>query len=57
MRKIEELHELLLNHALATKREITLVTKINGYSEGTLLDILQAVSGYQSVEEYLEDEG
>ena len=55
-KKTEELHELLLGHALATKREIALVANINGYSEDTLLDILYAVSGYRSIEQYLEEE-
>ena len=55
--KTEELHGILLDHALATKREIALVANINGYSEGTLIDILYAVTGYQSVEQYLEEEG
>ena len=55
--KTTELHGILLGHALATKREIALVANINGYSEGTLIDILYAVTGYQSFEQYLEEEG
>lgn len=55
--KIETLWDNLVDYSIATEEELQLVTKINGYSESSLNDILYVRTGYRSWEQYQgEDE-
>lgn len=47
----------LIENGIATEEEITLVTKINGYTRETLNDILYARTGYRSFEQIQEKNG
>ena len=51
----DEFFDFLVEYGIATEEEILLVSKINGYSEETLNDILYARTGNRSVEQFLEE--
>lgn len=53
---MEENINYLIENGIATEEEITLVTKINGYSQETLNDILYARTGYRSFEQIQQEE-
>jgi hypothetical protein len=50
--KIETLWDNLVDYSIATGEELQLVTKINGYSENSLNDVLYVRTGYRSWEQY-----
>jgi len=52
----EQAYDFLTDFELATKQEINLVTKINGYSMEQLENILYVRTGYRSFEQYAECE-
>jgi hypothetical protein len=55
--KIETLWRNLVDYSIATEEELQLVTKINGYSENSLNDVLYVRTAYRSWEQYQgEDE-
>lgn len=54
---MEENIQYLIENNIATKEEITLVTKINGYTGETLNDILYARTGYRNFEQIQEEDG
>ena len=47
----EYIWDFLIESYIATNEEISLVTKINGYTVETLNDILYVRTGYRSVEQ------
>lgn len=51
----DQIYDYLHMNGIATKEEIVLVTKINGFSVETMNDILYVRTGYRSIEQ-LEDE-
>ena len=44
--KTTEMYDYLLEHEIATTREIHLVTHINGYNKQSMIDILKVRTGY-----------
>ena len=53
---LKEYYDYLIEHEIVTEDEIDLVTKINGYNEETLDNILYVRTGYQDLEQYTEYE-
>ena len=53
----DEFFDFLVEYGIATEEEILLVSKINGYNEETLNDILYVRTGNRSVEQFLEEIG
>jgi hypothetical protein len=51
----EEKWDYLEENGIATKDELRLITNINGYSTGTMEDVLYAKTGYRSFDQ-LEEE-
>ena len=52
----DEMWDYLIENAIATKDELTLVTNINGVSTETMEDILYAKTGYRSFDQLEEEE-
>lgn len=53
---LEEQFDYLIENEICTEEEMQLVTKINGYNEESVNDILYVRTGYRSLEQYLECE-
>lgn len=53
----EEIWDFIVENGIATGDEVRLVIDINGYSEGSLNDIIYARTGFRSMEQYKEDQG
>ena len=51
----DEFFDFLVEYGIATEEEILLVSKINGYNEETLNDILYVRTENRSVEQFLEE--
>ena len=51
----DEFFDFLVEYGIATEEEILLVSKINGYNEETLNDILYVRTGNRSIEQFLEE--
>ena len=49
--KMEEMWDYLIESGIATYDELCLVTCINGYNEETMLDVLDARTGYRNFEQ------
>ena len=56
MRTVEEIWDILVEHNLATTEELELVTQINGYSKQSLDDVIYARTGYNDIEQYLDED-
>ena len=54
--EINELYDYLIDFSIATEKEISLVTSINGYSVDTLESILYSRTGYRTLEQIKEME-
>ena len=54
--QIEKLWDLIVNYKLATVQSLQLVTRLNGYTLETLEDVLYALTGYHSYEQFMENE-
>ena len=52
---VDEMWEKIVEDGIATEAECQLVTDINGYTKETMLDILEARTGYKNFEQ-MEDE-
>lgn len=52
-----KLYDWLINNNIASEETLRIITDINGYSLQTLNDVLYAVTGYRSKEQYEESEG
>lgn len=55
-KQIEKLWDLLVNYELATDTTLQLVTRLNGYTLETMEDVLYALTGYRSYEQFMENE-
>jgi len=53
----EKIWNMLVDLDVATNNEITLVTDINGYTTKTLLDIISARTGLQSLRQFVDEFG
>ena len=51
-----EIWDFILENKIASEETLQVVTNINGYNEETLSDLLYAVTGYYSIEQYEESE-
>ena len=48
--------DFLIKYDIATKNELTLVTGIMGYNWDTCMEVLQWKTGYQDIEQYIDNE-
>jgi len=55
-KQIEILWDLIVNYELATESTLQLVTRLNGYTLETLEDVLYALTGYHSYDQFMENE-
>jgi len=55
MRDLNNTFEKITDYGIATEKEISLITDINGYNEETLNDVIFCRTGYRDIEQY-EDE-
>ncbi len=53
---IEKLWDLIVNYELATESTLQLITRLNGYNVETLENVLYALTGFQSYEQFMENE-
>ena len=51
-----EIWDFILENKIASEETLQVVTNINGYSEEALSDLLYAVTGYHSIEQYQGEE-
>ena len=49
--------DFCVEHEIASKQELDLVTKINGYNWETIMDVIYVRTGYSHIEQYVECEG
>ena len=49
-----EIWDFILENKIASEETLQVVTSINGYSEKALNELLYAVTGYHSIEQYEE---
>ena len=54
--QLEKLWDLIVNYELATEQSLQLVTRLNGYTLETMEDVLYALTGYRSYEQFMENE-
>jgi len=54
--ELNKLWDLLVNYELASEESLKLVTCLNGYTLETMEDILYALTGYRSYEQFMENE-
>ena len=55
-RQLEKLWDLIVNYELATEQSLQLVTRLNGYTLETMEDVLYALTGCHSYEQFMENE-
>lgn len=53
---LDEYYNYLIDCGIVSEETLDIITNINGYCEETLDDVLYCVSGYNSIEQYLEHE-
>ena len=56
IRTAEQMHDYLVDTVGVSEETVQVVTKINGYSEETMQDILYVVTGYKYFSDYIEQE-
>ena len=56
MDKLNEIFDFIIEWEIATEDEIQLVTKINGWNEKSLNDIIYVKTGYRNMEQMKESE-
>jgi len=49
--------DFCLEHEIASKDELVLVTKLNGYDWESIMDVIYVRTGYKDIEQYIECEG
>lgn len=49
--------DFCLDHEIASEQELSLVTKLNGFSWETIMDVIFVRTGYRDIEQYVEMEG
>lgn len=55
-KQIENLWDLIINYELASESTLQLVTRLNGYTLETMENVLYALTGYGSYEQFMENE-
>lgn len=55
-KELEKLWDLLVNYELASESTLQLVTRLNGYTLETMENILYALTGYHSYDQFMENE-
>lgn len=55
MLTLDDMWEILMEYAGVSEETLQVVTSINGYSTETMYDILYAVTGFRSFEQYDDD--
>ena len=53
---LQEYYDYLVDYEIVSEETLDIITRINGYNEDTLDDVLYCVSGYHDIEQYLEYE-
>lgn len=53
---VDEMWDILMEYAGVSEETLDVVTSINGYNEQSLNDICYVVSGYNTVEQFMESE-
>ena len=53
----DERWDFLIERGIASEETLQVITSINGYSLGTLNDVLYTVTGYRTMDQYKEAEG
>lgn len=56
MRTVEEIWDIIVESTIATEKELCLITDINGYSIQSLNDVIYARTGYQNIEQFLDED-
>ena len=49
--------DFCLEHEIATKDELDLATKLNGFKWETIMNVIEIRTGYKDIEQYVECEG
>jgi len=52
MRDLNNTIEKITDYGIATEKEISLITNINGYNKETLNDVIFCRTGYRDIEQY-----
>ena len=55
-KELNKLWDLLVNYELASEESLKLVTCLNGYSLETMENVLYALTGYRSYDQFMEYE-
>ena len=55
-KQIEIIWDLLVNFELATEATLQLITRLNGYNLETMENVLYALTGYHSYDQFMENE-
>lgn len=50
---LEEYYNYLIDMDIVSEDSLRLITRINGYNENTLDDVLYCLTGYRDLEQYL----
>ena len=51
-----DIWDAIVEHGIATEEELSLVTAIDGYNEDTLNNVIYVRTGYNDIEQLLEEE-
>lgn len=54
---LEQMWDYILENGIATNEELRLVIQINGYNETSLNDIIYARTGYEDIDQLIEEDG
>lgn len=54
---LQEMYNAIIDNNIATEKELDLVCDVAGYNEETFDDVVYSRTGYQTLEDYLEDKG
>ena len=55
-KKVNEIHDFIIDFGIATEKEVSLVTSINGYNEDSLNNIIYTRTSYHDMEQYIDCE-
>ena len=53
---ISTIWDAIIEYGIATKEELSLVTAIDGYNKDTLNNVIYVRTGYNDIEQLLEEE-
>ena len=56
MNTVKSIWDAICEYGIATKKELELVTAINGYNEDTLNDVVYVRTGYRDIYQLFEKE-